>query len=147
MTTIVRAKAEHLDDAAPLFDAYRAFYGRASDPAESAAFLKERLNKEESVVFLAYEGEAAIGFMQLYPSFSSLSLRKTWILNDLFVAPLHRGKGAASRLIETAFDWTRKTGAKGLALSTARDNAAAQRLYESLGFRRDELFLTYEWEA
>jgi ribosomal protein S18 acetylase RimI-like enzyme len=32
-----------------------------------------------------------------------------------------------------------------LELSTARSNATAQALYESLGWQRDEEFFTYRW--
>jgi GNAT superfamily N-acetyltransferase len=142
---IKRAGAEDLHIAAPLFDAYREFYGQRSDVAAAHAFLAERLRRDESVVFLAVEpGGQALGFMQLYPSFSSVSLRRLWILNDLFVHPDGRRGGVGRRLLERAREWAVETDAKGLILSTAVGNRAAQSLYESCGWKRDDEFRHYQ---
>lgn len=130
---------------APLFDQYRQFYGRASDLAGARRFLEERLEKHESVVLVAAEDSGAfVGFAQLYPTFSSLSMRPLWVLNDLFVAPAGRGRGAGKRLVEACQDFAREAGARGLTLKTAVTNAAAQRLYESLGWARETDFYSYD---
>lgn len=133
--------------AAPLFDAYRQFYKLPPDPEKGRKFLSERLSRSESVVFLALiEGETgwiAAAFMQLYPTFSSLSLKRLWILNDLFVAPQARKAGIAKALMERARQLAAETGAEGLILETAVDNVAAQTLYERLGWKRDEKFYRY----
>ena len=135
-----------MDAAAPLFDAYRQFYGQRSDLAEARAFLDERLHRGESVVFLAVadgpEGRA-VGFMQLYPSFTSVSLGRLWVLNDLFVDPGVRRGGVGRRLLERARDWAVETQAKGLVLSTGVTNKTAQSLYESCGWTRDDEFHHY----
>ena len=128
---------------APLFDAYRTFYGQPPDADLAREFLHERLVREESVVFVALEGPASIGFAQLYPSFSSVSARRQWILNDLFVAPEARGRGIGATLLEKTRQFAAETGAKRLVLATAVDNLPAQRLYESLGWRKDEAFRHY----
>ncbi len=94
------------------------------------------------MVFVAEGPAGAVGFTQLYPSFSSVSMKRLWVLNDLFVAPEHRRGGVATRLLEAARAHARETGAKGLSLQTATDNPA-RRLYESRGWKRDEVFLTY----
>jgi GNAT superfamily N-acetyltransferase len=98
------------------------------------------------VVFLAVadgpEGRA-VGFMQLYPSFTSVSLGRLWILNDLFVDPGVRRGGVGRRLLERARDWALETQAKGLVLSTGVTNKTAQSLYESCGWTRDEEFHRY----
>ena len=134
-----RATVADLDAVAPLFDAYRQFYGQRPDPAAARAFLGERLARDESVIFLAVaEDGEALGFTQLYPSFSSVSVRRLWVLNDLFVRPGGRRGGVGRRLLERAREFAIETGAKGLTLSTAVDNAAAQALYESCGWREDE---------
>lgn len=138
--TIIRAEADAVALAAPLFDRYRQFYGQAADLAGAAAFLAERLGRGESVVYLALDGAAAVGFVQLYPSFSSVRLRPIWVLNDLFVAESARRQGVARRLLDAARDLARSTGAARLTLSTAKDNAAARSLYLSLGYRVDEAF-------
>jgi len=141
---VKRAGPGDLDAVAPLFDAYRQFYGQRPDPAAARAFLAERLSRGESVIFVAVapDGEA-LGFTQLYPSFSSVSLRRLWILNDLFVRPGVRRGGVGRRLLERAREWAVETEAKGLSLATAVTNSAAQALYEACGWRRDDEFRYY----
>jgi GNAT superfamily N-acetyltransferase len=143
---IKRATLSDLDDAAPLFDAYRQFYGQRSDVPAARAFLDERLRRDESVIFLALAGDdggEALGFTQLYPSFSSVSLKRLWVLNDLFVGPGVRRGGVGRRLLERAREWAIETEAKGLVLATAVTNSTAQALYESCGWRRDDEFQHY----
>jgi len=141
---VKRAGPGDLDAVAPLFDAYRQFYGQRSDLAAARAFLAERLARGESVIFVAVASEGeALGFAQLYPSFSSVSLRRLWILNDLFVGPGVRRGGVGRRLLERAREWAIETEAKGLILATAVTNTAAQALYESCGWRRDDEFQHY----
>jgi GNAT superfamily N-acetyltransferase len=142
---IKRATISDLDAAAPLFDGYRQFYGQRSDVAAARAFLEERLRLDESVIFLATaeEGGEALGFTQLYPSFSSVSLKRLWVLNDLFVGPNVRRGGVGRRLLDRAREWAIETGAKGLVLATALDNSKARALYESCGWEPDEEFQHY----
>ena len=128
---------------APLFDQYRVFYQQPSDPPLAHAFIAERVANRESVIFLALRDGEPVGFTQLYPSFSSVSARRTWILNDLYVVPSCRGQGVGSALLERARAHAQETGAKGLGLQTAVDNLNAQRLYEALGYRRSEGFYSY----
>ena len=127
----------------PLFDAYRQFYGQVSDLAGARAFLRERFEHTQSVVFVAEERDNAAGFTQLYPSFSSVSMARTFVLNDLFVAPHWRRRGVGVMLLHAAAKYARDVGAVRLTLSTAVTNAAAQALYESAGWRRDEKFYVY----
>jgi ribosomal protein S18 acetylase RimI-like enzyme len=139
-----RATAADAALVAPLFDAYRQFYGLAADPALSQRFLAERLVRGESIVLLAQSprGEAT-GFLQLYPTFSSLRAARVFVLYDLFVAAEARRHGVARALMRAAVEEARGAGAVALTLQTARTNRAAQRLYESLGWRRDEEFIEY----
>jgi|SRR5436190_8040517 len=127
----------------PLFDAYRQFYGEVSDLAGARAFLRERFEHTQSVVFIAEEPDNAVGFTQLYPSFSSVTMARTFVLNDLFVAPHRRRKGVGEMLLQSAARFARDVGAVRLTLSTAVTNAPAQALYESAGWRRDEKFHVY----
>jgi ribosomal protein S18 acetylase RimI-like enzyme len=126
-----------------LFDDYRRFYGQRSKLTAARRFLKERLTKEESVIFLAFENRSPVGFAQLYPSFSSVSMKPLWILNDLYVAPAARRSGVASALLRKSEQLARRTRAKELVLETSRDNTRAQRLYGKLGWKLDKTFLTY----
>ena len=140
---VQRATGHELGELVPLFAAYLRFYERPVDEARIAAFLGDRLRGNQSVLFLARRGEQALGFVQLYPAFASLSLAPSWILNDLYVSPVARGAGVGRALMEAARALARETGAAELFLQTARDNHAAQRLYESLGWVRDDHFLVY----
>ncbi len=142
----IRAGLEHLDMLTGLFDAYRQFYGQKPDLAGASRFLEARLRGRDSVVFLAFRDDApgtGVGFVQLYPSFSSVAMKPIWILNDLFVAPEARRAGVARSLLEAACDLARSTGAARLRLATAKDNHAAKALYSASGWRMVE-FDQYE---
>jgi GNAT superfamily N-acetyltransferase len=139
-----QATPEDLEHLAPLFDGYRQFYGQSPNLSLARSFLSERLARSESVIFLAFDAqERAIGFTQLYPSFSSVSAARTFILNDLFVTPDARRSGAGLVLLRAAADFARAAKAVELELSTAMSNHGAQALYEREGWRRDQDFLVY----
>lgn len=141
---IRQATIHDLDALVPLFDAYRRFYGQTADPARAREFLRARFAHHESVILLASDGEGAgLGFVQLYPLFSSVRAARVYLLNDLFVGAAARRRGVARALLHAAADEARALGAVGLSLSTARDNAPAQALYESLGWTRDHAFCEY----
>ena len=140
-----RAGVGDIDLLAPLFDAYRGFYARPSDPDLCRRYLTDRLSRGESVVYLAgVRGDSAVGFVQMYPTFGSLAAARVFILYDLFVAVDARQKGVGRLLMERARQHAQEAGARSIVLETARTNLAAQRLYESLGYKRDDQFLTYE---
>ena len=136
--TIRAATIADLDAVAPLFDAYRQFYGQPADPARARAFIGDRLRNGDAVILLAQRGGAAAGFTQLYPLFSSVRTGRIWQLNDLYVAPTARRHGVGRALLAAARDHAQTSGALGLQLETQRSNAAAQRLYAALGWQRDD---------
>lgn len=78
------AAAADLDAVAPLFDAYRQFYGQRSDLA-AARVPGRAVRRDESV-----------------------------ILNDLIVRAGVRRSGVGRRLLERAREWAIETDAKGL---------------------------------
>ena len=142
--TIGLATAADADRVAPLFDAYRQFYGLPSNLQLCRHYLAERLSRDESVVLLAADADGtALGFVQMYPTFASLAAARTYVLYDLFVDPAARQRGVGRRLMEAAAEEARRRGAASLVLSTAKTNHPAQRLYESLGWVRDEEFYEY----
>jgi ribosomal protein S18 acetylase RimI-like enzyme len=141
---IEKMEPAQLDMLVPLFDAYRVFYEQPSDPSSARNYLQERLNNRESVVFLARHKDKGLGFTQLYPSFTSIRMRRLWILYDLYVIPEARRQGIGRALLEKARHFAAESGAHRLELSTAKDNLSAQALYESLGYMRDEDFYFYE---
>lgn len=140
---IRRAEVPDLDVAARLFTGYLRFYGKDTPEAEARVFIGERLAKQDSVFYLACLGNDAVGFTQLYPAYASLSLAPSWILNDLYVEPRARGTGAGEALMQAARALALSNGAAELMLQTARTNSIAQRLYEKLGWVRDDEFLVY----
>ena len=145
---IRRASAADLRTVAELFDGYRQFYGQPADYSLAEAFLRDRFANGDSVVFLAVDAGsgAGLGFVQLYPSFSSVAARRIWILNDLFVAAAARRRGVGRALLDAARDHALATGAKRLVLSTAATNREARALYEAYGYKQDDVFLAYKLE-
>ena len=141
--TIRQATINDLEQLSILFAQYRVFYEQPYEPAAAKQFLEERIIREESIVFIALENERQLGFTQLYPSFSSVGMKKIWILNDLFISADNRQKGIARSLVNHVIEYSKTTGRKKIALSTAYDNINAQRLYENLGFGRED-FYNYE---
>ncbi|MBT8254817.1 MAG: GNAT family N-acetyltransferase [Flavobacteriaceae bacterium] len=141
--SIKRADLSHLSDLIPLFDAYRVFYRQSSAPKKAKNFLKERIEKDESIIYLAYINDEAVGFVQLFPIFSSVSMEPMLLLNDLYIEEHHRGEGIGKSLIDKAKQICFEKQLKGLALQTEADNPA-QSIYEHLGFIKDpDLF--YFW--
>ncbi|AXK40666.1 GNAT family N-acetyltransferase [Crenobacter cavernae] len=139
-----QASVADLEALAPLFDGYRQFYGKPSDIALARAFLLERFEHNQSVIFIAAQPNGiAVGFTQLYPTFSSVSAARTFILNDLFVATEARRGGVGIKLLQAAAQFGRSVGAVRLSLSTATDNETAQALYVSQGWVRDTKFYAY----
>lgn len=130
---------------APLFDGYRQFYGRASDVAAAESFLRARFDHGESIVFLAHATGAPVGFTQLYPSYSSVSLARVFILNDLFVVPGLRRAGVGTALLDAAVAHARSLGAVRVSLNTDIQNTSAQAMYEARGWKRDRDYYAYHF--
>jgi len=134
---------------APLFDAYRQFYKKPSDLPAAEVFLRERLTRGESTILLVLahdprtRTDTPAGFTQLYPSFSSVGLAPILILNDLFVVPEFRRHGVARLLMDAATSLARQRQCQRLVLLTEHTNTPAQKLYESLGWKRDETYARY----
>jgi len=134
---IKRAGPECVEGVAVLFDAYRVFYQQPSNLATSRAFISERMAQGESVIFYAQDQAGnVLGFTQLYPTFSSVTAQRTWLLNDLYTVEAARGKGVGKQLLEAAREFAVASGAAGILLETGRGN-------EGLGYVRDEGYYTY----
>ncbi|MBE9189645.1 GNAT family N-acetyltransferase [Gloeocapsopsis crepidinum LEGE 06123] len=144
---VIQANSTHIELVAPLFNSYRQFYGQTADLIQVRNFLYERLVNEDSVVFIAvtqYNPFECLGFTQLYPSFSSVAMQRTWILNDLFVLSNFRNQGVGIALLNAAKDFAIRTKVKRLTLATAIDNYPAQKLYEKAGYIKDKAFYHYQ---
>ncbi|WP_298709807.1 GNAT family N-acetyltransferase [Chitinophaga sp.] len=140
---IIKATPERLDELAGLFDAYRQHYEQTPDVPAAYEFLSERLAQNDSVIFLAEDEGRILGFTQLYPVFSSIGMKRAWILNDLFVTPDARQQGAARALLARAKELGLDTGSRYLMLQTHFTNKKARALYESTGWKLDEEFGYY----
>jgi ribosomal protein S18 acetylase RimI-like enzyme len=140
------ANKDDLKQLSELFNSYRCFYGRESDLTLATDFLAERLEKNESIIFVAEtENGHLAGFVQLYPTFSSVSAKRAWILNDLYVKEDYRKCGIANQLVSQVLEFGRETRAAWVSLQTAVDNAPAQALYEKMGFTRETYFCEFSY--
>lgn len=137
------AQFSDLEEVSVLFDLYRQFYEKSPDLNASRSFIRERMDRKESVIFVAEKDGRLLGFTQLYPSFSSVMMKKQWVLNDLYVRMEDRKTGAGEMLMRVAMEFGVKENSRGLSLQTAVTNENAQRLYEKLGWKKNETFLTY----
>lgn len=144
---IEQATLEHLSELAILFNGYRVFYKQSSDLAAATAFLENRLSQNDSIIYIAVNDNGkGLGFTQLYPTFSSVSMQQFYILNDLYVLSEMRGKGIGETLLNQAKTFAKANNLKGLALETAIDNPA-QKLYEKLGWEKSSDFYHYFWNV
>lgn len=141
--SVRQAVLSDLDELARLFGEYRAFQGKSPEPERELAFLRARFDHGESVVFLASDAASPVGFGQLYPIYSSVSLARVFVLNDLFVRQAGRRKGVASRLLAEIEAYAWAMGAARITLNVARDNLPGQELYEARGWTQDDQFFMY----
>ncbi len=145
--SIRKATPEDLAQLSQLFDEYRIFYHKTSDLAGAQRFLSERLEKKDSEIFVAEDNEKLVGFVQLYPLFSSTRMKRYWLLNDLYVNLDFRGKGFSKALIEAAKDLCRTSNSCGMYLETGKENIIGNQLYPSAGFKKYDEVNFYEWEV
>jgi ribosomal protein S18 acetylase RimI-like enzyme len=146
MITVRKATITDIDAVTNLFDSYRVFYEQDSDKKNAKLFLQARFEKQESIIFIAEKAGVAVGFTQLYPVFSSVSMQEMFVLNDLYVDANERKQGIGEKLLVKAQEYVKANNLKGLSLETASDNPA-QKLYERLGWSRDDGYYHYFWKA
>ena len=134
---IRKAKKKDIEQLSLLFDKYRIFYQQESDIRKAKAFLKKRMKFKESVIFVAEDHNELVGFTQLFPIFSSVRMKRAWLLNDLYVDEKARGMGVAGKLLKAAREFGNETNSKWLLLQTAIDNHTAQKVYEKNGWVKE----------
>jgi ribosomal protein S18 acetylase RimI-like enzyme len=140
-----KATVTDLAQLAELFDQYRIFYHKDSDIPAAESFLKERIENKDSEIFVAEENGNLVGFVQLYPLFSSTRMKRYWLLNDLYVNQNYRGKGYSKELIENAKELAKSTNASGVLLETGKSNDIGNQLYPACGFELYDSVNFYEW--
>ncbi len=138
-----RATLEDLHPLAVLFDEYRQFYGASSNINLSYQFLKQRFENQESVIFIHIKDDALTGFILLYLGFSSVACSIYYILDDVYVTPTFRRQGSAKQLIDTAILFARHENALRISLETQKSNYQSHKLYEQMGFVKDDEFKIY----
>ncbi|MDX8044986.1 GNAT family N-acetyltransferase [Gracilibacillus sp. S3-1-1] len=138
------ATMEDLEEVSTLFNLYRVFYQQPSNLQDARVYIKNRLENEDSVIFIVKDEQKCVGFTQLYPTFSSISMKRAWILNDLYVDVKFRRQGIAELLLHKAKEFAISTGANSITLTTAVDNYAAQQLYQKNEYKRDSHFYHYD---
>jgi len=145
--SIRRATIADIDNLVELFEAYRVWYRRKPNAQGAKRFLLERLENNESVIFVAESDDHQLmGFTQLYPLFSSTRLSRVWLLNDLFVSEQHRGKHVSKELMQVAKEFAEATGSCGITLETEKTNSVGNNLYPKMGFELDSEHNMYNWE-
>ncbi|MCU7618598.1 GNAT family N-acetyltransferase [Chryseobacterium sp. PBS4-4] len=145
MENIRRASINDLSQLSELFDQYRVFYHKESDIPSAENFLKERIEKQDSEIYVAETDGILVGFVQLYPLFSSTRMKKYWLLNDLFVNENYRGIGFSKELIDAAKKVCTSSDACGILLETGKSNDIGNKLYPSCGFELYDEVNFYEW--
>lgn len=140
-----KATLQDIGQLSELFDQYRIFYHKTSDVLAAEQFLTERIENGDSKIFVAENEERLVGFVQLYPLFSSTRMKRYWLLNDLFVKESYRGKGFSKELIEQAKKMAKSTDACGILLETGKSNDIGNKLYPSCGFEPYDEVNFYEW--
>ncbi|MDQ7050745.1 MAG: GNAT family N-acetyltransferase [Enterobacterales bacterium] len=143
MTKIIKATAQELEPLSQLFNQYRIFYKMKSDPQAAKNFILKRLEQQDSLIYQAINQQTILGFVQIYPSFSSVAMRPIWVINDLYVDVDARNKKVASKLLEHVSQQAKKHHIFNLQLATAIDNHSAQALYTRLGYRLNSQFKHY----
>ena len=139
------AKLSDLKNLSVLFNSYRMFYGKKFDLKVAEEFLRSRIKKKDSKIFVCDFNNELSGFVQLYPLFSSTRVSKYWLLNDLYVDVNKRGKGFSKFLIERSKELVIESKACGMMLETEKSNDIGNKLYPSTGFKKNELSNFYEW--
>lgn len=147
MTLVRKAGPHDLDTVAGLFNRYRMWYGKDSDLPGVKKFLDARQQQNESVIFVAEDEGVIVAFTQLYPLFSSTRMKRLWLLNDLFVAEEHRGRGHSKALLERAKAFCVETEACGFMLETAKSNDVGNALYPAVGMQLNTEFNFYYWNV
>ena len=141
--TIRTAIPADVDAVAPLFDLYRQFFAGKSELERSRAFLGERLERGESVVLAAFDGGTCVGFLQLYPLFSSWYCKRQWFLSDLYVVESHRQLGIGRKLVDACIDFAKHKESRSILVEIPFSEPHLVKFYSELAFIKDDVFDLY----
>lgn len=109
-------------------------------------FLVSQIGENDVVVLVAERRGEVVGYA--YAGLEPMSWKDLrapcGYLHDVFVDERARGAGAGTALLRAALAWCEERGAPRVVLMSAEGNAAAQRLFATLGFRRTMVEMTRE---
>ncbi|MGX5172937.1 N-acetyltransferase family protein [Aliikangiella sp. IMCC44653] len=140
---IRQAQLSDLASLATVYDEYRQLFSLPSSKQRCVAFLRERLVKQDSIIWIAVINDTVVGFIQIYPSFSSIAMRPIWQFNDLFIGTQFRRKNIATQLIQSMEVAAQQNNIFSIKLATATTNQAAQQLYKKLNYQPSSDFLHF----
>ena len=128
---------EDLELLVPAFDQYRQFYRQESQPEQVREFLKPLIEEEKSKIFLSFEEGELTGFIQLYPSFSSIGLAPIWVLNDFFIFGGSDRRQIAKGLLDAAKMLCEASKGVRVEVTTRKENHRLHKIYRDYGFEKD----------
>lgn len=111
-----------------------------------ASFLGPQLSKPQVIVLVAENEGKVLGYSYAgVEGYDYMSLRgPAGILYDIVVDPDSRGQGIGRQLLDATLTALGALGSPRVLLSTAEQNAPAQRLFARAGFRRTMIEMTRE---
>ncbi|BDW97083.1 N-acetyltransferase [Thalassospira tepidiphila] len=131
-------------DDAPALHAMICEIGKATGCADKIASTPEDLardgfGKDRAFdALIAIADDTLVAMCLFFPSYSTFRGRPGLYIQDLYVAPSHRGGGFAKRLVAAVAKHARACGKSYIRLSVDADNMIGQRFYEKLGMRHAE---------
>ncbi len=140
--TITIQQTTDPNDIIELFNSYRQFYNQPSDKETCKTYLQDRIKNDEIIIFFAKKDGKPAGFVNIYKTFSSVSLKPVWTFNDLFVCQIFRRHGIANKLMAFTIQKAKENNIAHMQLETAQNNKISQTLYEQTGWEINE-FLSY----
>jgi ribosomal protein S18 acetylase RimI-like enzyme len=138
--TVRVAGPDDVDVVARLLTEFREHEGRDWPPEESIRAGVERLMPRDDTEFLL-GGDPPAGIVQLRYRYGVWWDAEDCNVEDVFVSADARGSGLGRELVSFAIDRARERGCRRMELDTGADNAPAQGLYRSLGFRDNGIFM------
>lgn len=87
---------------------------------------------------IAHDGETPVAVCLYFPSYSTFRGKAGLYIQDLYVAPSHRGGGFARQMVAAVAKRAFETDKTYIRLSVDAENQIGQRFYEKLGMRHAE---------
>jgi ribosomal protein S18 acetylase RimI-like enzyme len=96
-------------------------------------------------LWVACDGDAVVGYVAVALGFSFEYRGREAFVDELLIAPTHRGRGLGREALEVAEAYCREVGVNALHLEVERHRDPALELYRRRGFRDFGRFLMTKW--